>query len=630
MPEKVFVVPEDQLKLNEQELDEEITKVLTANNPNAPKNITRFSYKEKAFKLDAAVEQMAMHFALDGYLIHRESEEYKRMEQFQQQLAAAGAATDTPMAEGGESEDGTAPQTRLRNQFNFSERASQTFNNPPRERGIFTEPPPRSDFSATATQWDIFDSYLEDIERQRLAKEKSKAAHSKFAKGEEEKKPSKETNKEQEDVVHSHAMGRSLKLMERMVNQNTFDDIAQDFKYWEDASDQFREGEGTLLPLWKFFNDRAKKKTVTSICWNSQYSDLFAVSFGSYDFLKQGPGLIFLFSLKNPTYPEYIFTTETGAMCLDFHAQHSSLLAVGLYDGTVCVYDLQHKVNKPIFMSTTRSGKHTDPVWQVSWQEEDLAKNLNFFSISSDGRVTLWTMSKNELQFTDVMLLKLTGLPSQPSTTGSTEAEEEASLVGLAGGCCFDFNRMSDHLFIVGTEEGKIHKCSKAYNSQYLETYEGHHMAVYAARWNPYHPRVFLSCSADWTVKLWDHNNKNHVMSWDLNNAVGDVAWAPFSSTVFAACTYDGKIHVYDLNENKHEPLCEQQVAKKARLTHISFNQHEPVILVGDDRGNVTSCKLSPNLRKIVKVEAKTYRESEVEKLDKILAYVARSGDVGL
>ena len=34
----------------------------------------------------------------------------------------------------------------------------------------------------------------------------------------------------------------------------------------------------------------------------------------------------------------------------------------------------------------------------MCWQEEDLAKNLNFFSISSDGRVTLWTMSKNELQ----------------------------------------------------------------------------------------------------------------------------------------------------------------------------------------------------------------------------------------
>ena len=32
-----------------------------------------------------------------------------------------------------------------------------------------------------------------------------------------------------------------------------------------------------------------------------------------------------------------------------------------------------------------KTGKHTDPVWEVCWQEEDLAKNLNFFSISSDG-----------------------------------------------------------------------------------------------------------------------------------------------------------------------------------------------------------------------------------------------------
>ena len=29
-------------------------------------------------------------------------------------------------------------------------------------------------------------------------------------------------------------------------------------------------------------------------------------------------------------------------------------------------------------------------------------------------------------------------------------------------------------------------------------------MNVYAVRYNCYHPRAFLSCSADWTIKLWD------------------------------------------------------------------------------------------------------------------------------
>lgn len=32
-----------------------------------------------------------------------------------------------------------------------------------------------------------------------------------------------------------------------------------------------------------------------------------------------------------------------------------------------------------------------------------------------------------------------------------------------------------DHLFVVGTEEGHIHKCSQAYNSEYLQTYQGNY-----------------------------------------------------------------------------------------------------------------------------------------------------------
>uniref|UniRef100_H2YH11 Uncharacterized protein n=1 Tax=Ciona savignyi TaxID=51511 RepID=H2YH11_CIOSA len=109
-------------------------------------------------------------------------------------------------------------------------------------------------------------------------------------------------------------------------------------------------------------------------------------------------------------------------------------------------------------------------------------------------------------------------------------------------GTSFDFHKKIDYLFLVGTEEGKIHKCSKAYSSQFLDTINAHHMSVDAVRWNPFHPDIFISCSADWTVKIWDHNYGNQAMfTFDLNSAVGDVAWAPYSSTVFAAVTADGK-----------------------------------------------------------------------------------------
>lgn len=60
-----------------------------------------------------------------------------------------------------------------------------------------------------------------------------------------------------------------------------------------------------------------------------------------------------------------------------------------------------------------------------------------------------------------------------------------------------------DALFVVGTEEGFLHKCSSAFNAEYVASYARHDGAVYAVAWNRRHGRVFLSASADWTVRLW-------------------------------------------------------------------------------------------------------------------------------
>lgn len=556
---------------------------------------------------DAAKAQLARQRA-------KEEEEEERKKAVRAALAEVGDDVDVDAAESG------------KNQFNYSERAAQTFNNPSKERGVTTEPPETKIFGATVSQWEVYDSYMEEWGRiQREAEIDKGPRRPTPGIGSAASAGGGVPASGDDDVIHSAAMGKSLRIMERMVNQNAEDEIYQDFKYWEDASDQFRDGEGSLLPLWRFADARTRRKQVTALAWNPAFPDLFAVGYGTYDFMKQGSGLICVYSLKNTSHPEFMFTTDSGVMCLDFHPQHHALLAVGCYDGTVKVFDVRKKENTHIFVSDIKTGKHTDPVWQVSWQEEDLAKDLNFFSVASDGRVANWVMSKNELKMETVMLLKLVN-------SSAEEPDEETSLTGLAGGCCFDFNRHSEHLFIVGTEEGRIHKCSKAYSGQYLETYDGHHMAVYAVKWNTYHPRVFLSCSADWTVKMWDHNLPSAIMSFDLGNAVGDVAWAPYSSTVFAAVTSNGKVHAFDLNENKHEQLCEQKVVKRAKLTHVVFNRRDPIILVGDDRGGVNSLKLSPNLRKVTPIPIPEKKKGEPEqvpptrsfieigKMDKLLA----------
>ncbi|XP_056179858.1 dynein axonemal intermediate chain 1 isoform X2 [Falco biarmicus] len=649
---KTLVKPPDQLELTEAELKEEFTRILTANNPHAPQNIVRYSFKERAYKPISYVDQTAIHFSLNGNMILKDSDEGRR-QSIRLSTAAAEAPVETSAVtteeaeikestedvqaageeeaegsgtaevdEAAEAEEPCPPRVKeqkLANQFNFIERASRTVNNPVRERACQSEPTPCKNFSATANQWEIYDAYVEELQKMEKSKEKEKSK-AQIAKREEEKKKVRKLTSLESQGDDITKISQAAKIMERMVNLNTFDDIAQDFKYFEDASDEYRDHQGTLLPLWKFQHDKTKRLAVTAISWNPKYKDLFAVGYGSYDFMKQGRGMLLFYTMKNPSFPEYIFSSESGIMCLDFHNDHPYLVAVGFYDGNVAIYNLKKATSQPTYKSSAKSGKHMEPVWQVKWQKDDMDNNLNFFSVSSDGRIVSWTLVKNELVHTDVIKLSVEGT--------MTQGPERLQLQTFGCGTSFDFHKKIDYLFLVGTEEGKIYKCSKCYSSQFLDVFEAHHMAVDSVIWNPYHPKVFISCSSDWTVKIWDHTIKTPMFVYDLNSAVADVAWSPYSSTVFAAVTTDGKAHVFDLSINKYEALCTQLVVakKKNKITHIQFNPVYPIVIIGDERGHVTSLKLSPNLRRMPKEkkgqEVKKGPEVEIAKLDKLLNLV--------
>lgn len=623
-------VPKGQVQLEEEQLSEIFTKMITAGDPNVSKAKTRFSYTENEFVHVGltASDHIKVHFCMEGDLILADSDEARDQAALKVILEAKRKieeSKDTPDEKDSENdypEDVLSGKLALKNQFNFSERATQTFNNPKRKKAICTEPPPKRNYCAQVSKWEIHDAYLKEFEKKAfqasMMEGKKKVVG---GKNDEEEETQLATVQETEvnvdpdaELFGSVEMARAMQVMERMVHTNSEAEAFHDFKFLEDKS-RAEDGKGQFFPLWRFIFEKAQRKTVSSICWNPEFPDLFAVGYGSYDFVKQGSGLICCFSLKNTSFPEYVFETESGVMCLDFHPDHSSLLCVGLYDGSVSVYDVRNKDKKPIYVATSPKLKHTDPVWQVYWSRESNGeeKPLSFFSVSSDGRVSSWILNKSELLHEEVTEIKLYKQDGE-------EGENNSNLVGLAGACSFDFNKTQEHLMIVGTEEGAIHSYSNAYNSQYLRSFEGHHMGVYSVRWNQYHPRVFLSCSADWTVKLWELNTPTPILTFDLNTSVGDIAWAPFSSTVFAVITADGKVRVYDLSVNKHEPVGETKVNKKAKLTHICFNPKDPIICVGDDRGVVQILKLSSNLRKM---SASCLEEvdtaNEIARLDEVM-----------
>ena len=73
----------------------------------------------------------------------------------------------------------------------------------------------------------------------------------------------------------------SAKIVERMLNLNTFGDLARDFRFYEDPADEYRDNEGTLLPLWTFkyteptlddeeIDPKSKDLQVTDLQWSTK------------------------------------------------------------------------------------------------------------------------------------------------------------------------------------------------------------------------------------------------------------------------------------------------------------------------------------------------------------------------
>ena len=538
------------------ELDQELPpRVLRVFNPRSADNVVKYSYKDRAFAYDNTQRALVIHFTNTNALIKHE------------RTAAIGnvSVMDSDVAGCDDQE-----VNQLRNQFYYSDRSSQTSNAVIRQRGVTTRPPPSQDYNLNVSQCVIFDKC-------RHALDSSRDGESIKSSG--------------PNPVYSEEMTSSVKVMERILNQNLDRDTFLDLKYFADPADAFRD-YGSLLPLWRFENEKVRRKQVTCVKWNAEYKDLFAVSYGSYEFMKQtSGGAVAVYSLKNSKHPEFFFATEFTVCCIDWHPGKPALLAVGVYDGTVGVLDIRSRTRRYIYRSTDRESKHSDPVWELKWSPE----GDRFTSISVDGRVCVWTMQKAKLECEVLSELKL---------SVSTDADGNVpptALAGLINGLCFEFSPHDNDLYLVGTEEGAIHKCSRFFAAHPLVSFKAHSGPVYALRWNPFHKEIFVSCSADWTVKVWSSAaTREGPLCWfDLSHAVGDVDWSPFTSTIFAAVNANGEIYVFDLHANRFKEVTVQKISNKGKLTRVCFNKHDPVIITGDDKGNVSCLKLSPNLRKL-------------------------------
>ncbi|KAL5017570.1 hypothetical protein ScPMuIL_007159 [Solemya velum] len=417
--------------------------------------------------------------------------------------------------------------------------------------------------------------------------------------------PSGDIAYNEEKILKLDSFKTDLFTMERVINLNTYQPkqaMFRDFSIVSDIDVETPEApvKQTMVAavgpnfdrLWAYSCGLTKGRNVSSLSWNKLNPDLIAVGYGQFEFFNQRSGLVCCWSLKNPEFPERVYQCKEGVTAVDFSVANPNLLAAGMYDGGVAIYNVRNSEDEPVVDNFHSTGKHSAPVWHIRWIEKDRGSGEEtievLVSISTDGRVTQWSIRKG---FENYDLMRLKRVPTKMRGKKS-EKKGEAFISRHAGGTCFDFHDRDSNIYLAGTEEGHIHKCSCSYNEQYLESYSGHSGPVYKIEWSPFDSDIFLSCSADWSIRLWHQDRPNPILSFfSSTKSVYDVTWSPRSSTVFA-CVNEGAVEVWDLNISTLDPLIINTPTSGAKQTCVTFAKNSECILVGDSEGQVTVYQL--------------------------------------
>jgi len=404
-------------------------------------------------------------------------------------------------------------------------------------------------------------------------------------------------------------MAAALNLVERVITQNIYQRNISAYRGLPELDSLGRPvpvaenaGEAQLNRLWTFSSMKCKGYTVTCIAWNRVNPDICAISYGynvkskrgGGDERTKGAGIVACWNIKNLEHPERIFElpSSDGATSCDFSKRNPNLLAVGLFNGNVAVFNVTRKASTPLTDSMDSTAKHLGPVWSVKWVERERGtedREEVLISISHDGRVVQWTIRKG---FEALVLLKVKRTENRAKKVGhgkkidaGSRKTESATISQFAPTTAFDFHPSDGNSYLVGTEEGTIHRCSCSYNEQTLDSYTGHTGRIYAVRWHPTMEKLFISCSEDWTMRIWHQKQTSSLITLiSGQRPIRHIAWSPFTPSIFVAIT-DDSVDVWDVPQSQLDPAVSMPLRSGSELSVLSFSPISDCVVVGDSDG---------------------------------------------
>ncbi|KAG8856364.1 hypothetical protein FRB91_000885 [Serendipita sp. 411] len=236
------------------------------------------------------------------------------------------------------------------------------------------------------------------------------------------------------------------------------------------------------------------------------------------------------------------------------------------YSGQILLWDTRAK-HLPVLKTPLSAAGHTYPVYAMQMVGTQNAHNL--ITSSTDGMVYSWLVDMLAQPQESLELVH----------TGHNKTDEVAITT-------LDFPDNETTTFWVGTEEGNVYQAnrydragSKAGLNQH-DVYKGHHGPVMGLNFHPLAGPVdfsdlFLTCSVDWTIKLWRAKNAGKPSTthtsiqplYSFNEAddyVYDVKWHPQHPALFGSVDGTGRFDLWNLNMDTEVPTISTVVGDRA------------------------------------------------------------------
>ncbi|XP_031784115.1 WD repeat-containing protein 34-like [Nasonia vitripennis] len=292
--------------------------------------------------------------------------------------------------------------------------------------------------------------------------------------------------------------------------------------------------------------------------------------------------------------PSKTLEASSCVTSLFYHPEEPSIIAAGLFNGDVLVWNLRDESSiTPLQVCT-----HGDLVSQVQWNLRIFNDVSALVTSSAEGYIFIHKLS---VQFTQATLVKRYKIAKEKnpaekarphSASGSKDRAAEAGLSIT----CFDFSSKEANLFVVGTLCGGLYKCKldQAVSVEgdenifdpVVNEYDRHKGTVTCIKSAPTQ-NIFVSCASDKEIRIYDFDQPASLKAITTESTLVQLTWCFGNPDIFLAYGAGAEIKFFNVKTGR--PLSKIMLYSENRenASCLSFNPKREMVAIGDTRGNL-------------------------------------------